>query len=67
MACPDWGKPFSVSGYLQRLAKSRTPRCPREFRYFKLVNDGDMLDDYRVGILPITHGPNDGCTSMASA
>jgi hypothetical protein len=47
--------------------KSRAPRCPREFRYFKPVNDGDMLIDYRAAMSPVTYGPNDGCTSMASA
>jgi hypothetical protein len=41
--------------------------CPREFRYFKPVNDGDMLIDYRAAMSPITYGPNDGCTSTASA
>jgi hypothetical protein len=53
--------------YVQGLSKSRAARCPREFRYFKPVNDDDMLIDYRVAMSPITYGPNDGCTSMASA
>jgi len=36
-------------------------------RYFKPVNDGDMLIDYRVAMSPITYGPIYGCTSTASA
>jgi len=59
------------SGLRARLIKIQSAAmvlpCPREFRYFKPVNDGDMLIDYRAAMSPITYGPNDGCTSTASA